>query len=81
MSINGIVSNILRYFHSPNRYTNFRTECIKLSYPTAGLCRIARELWWTNQELYPVDIIRLSFSMLMTLGVKNITVGGSSSET
>jgi hypothetical protein len=26
--------------------------------------RIARELWWTNQEFYPVDIIPSWLSML-----------------
>jgi hypothetical protein len=27
--------------------------------------RIARELWWTNEEYYPVDIIPPCFSMLI----------------
>jgi hypothetical protein len=30
--------------------------------------RIARELWWTNQEFCPVDIIPPWFSMLIRLG-------------
>jgi hypothetical protein len=31
-------------------------------YMTAG--RIVRELWWTNQKFYPVDIISPWFCML-----------------
>jgi hypothetical protein len=27
--------------------------------------RIFRELWWTNQEIFPADIITLWFSMLI----------------
>jgi hypothetical protein len=30
-----------------------------------AVCRIARGLWWTNQELSPVDIIPPRFSMLI----------------
>jgi hypothetical protein len=27
--------------------------------------RLAREIWWTNEEYYPVDIIPPCFSMLI----------------
>jgi hypothetical protein len=30
--------------------------------------RLARELWWTNQEFSPVDIIPPWFSMLIAPG-------------
>jgi hypothetical protein len=33
---------------------------------TAG--RIDRELWWTNEEFYSVDIIAPWFSMLISPG-------------
>jgi hypothetical protein len=48
---------------------------------TAG--RIARELGWTNQEIFPVDIIPPWSSMLIyiTWGMNNRPVGGRSSET
>jgi hypothetical protein len=44
--------------------------------------RIAREIWWTDQELSPVDIIPPWFSMLIYhLGINSRLVSGSSSET
>jgi hypothetical protein len=33
--------------------------------PDDSAARIARELWWKNQELSPVDIIPPRFSMLI----------------
>jgi hypothetical protein len=37
---------------------------------TAGT--IAKQLWWRNQEFYPVDIIPSLFSMLIyQVGMKN----------
>jgi hypothetical protein len=43
--------------------------------------RIAGELWWTNQEFFPVDIFPPLFSMLIChVGINN-RVGGCSSET
>jgi hypothetical protein len=33
--------------------------------------RIARELWWMNQEFSPLDIIPPWFSMLIYLGMNN----------
>jgi hypothetical protein len=39
------------------------------SYCSAG--RIARELWWTNQDISPANIIPPRFSMLIYhLGIK-----------
>jgi hypothetical protein len=48
---------------------------------TAG--RIVRELWWTNPEFHPVDVITPWFSMLIyiTWEMNNRAVGGCSSET
>jgi hypothetical protein len=47
---------------------------------TAG--RVARQLWWTNQDFSPVDIIPPQFSMLIYhLGMISRLVGGRSSET
>jgi len=48
---------------------------------TAG--RIARELWWTNQEFIYVDIIPPWFSMLIycvSWGMNNRAIGLRSSE-
>jgi hypothetical protein len=43
---------------------------------------IARELWWTNQEYYPVYIIPPWFSMLLYhQGMNSRPVGDHSSET
>jgi hypothetical protein len=43
--------------------------------------RIARELWWMNQEFSPVSIIPPWFSAhIYHLGVNNKPVGGCSSE-
>jgi hypothetical protein len=43
---------------------------------------IASKLSWTNQELFPVDIIQPWFSMFMYhMGMNNRPVGGRSSET
>jgi hypothetical protein len=42
---------------------------------------IARELWWTNQKFYTVDIIPLYLSMLIYyLGANNSPIGGRSAE-
>jgi hypothetical protein len=44
--------------------------------------RIARELLWTNQEFFLINIIPAWFSMfLYHLGMSNRPVGGRSSET
>jgi hypothetical protein len=45
-------------------------------------CGIAREIWWTNQEFFPVDIMPPWISMLIYhMGMNNRLVGGRSSET
>jgi hypothetical protein len=44
--------------------------------------RISRELWWTNEEFFSVDIIPPWLSMsIYHLGDEQYTVDGSSSET
>jgi hypothetical protein len=44
--------------------------------------RIARVLWWTNQEFSPVDIIPPWFSLLIYyLGMNSRPIGDHSSET
>jgi hypothetical protein len=44
--------------------------------------RISRDLWWKNQEINPVDITVLWFSILTyQMGMNNRPVGGLTAET
>jgi hypothetical protein len=44
---------------------SFSSPCHPLLLLDAFVGHIARELWWTNEEFSPVDIIASLFSMLI----------------
>jgi hypothetical protein len=69
-----------RFFTVPNSFPLPISPVLLLD-DFAG--RIARELWWMNQEFSPVDIISPWFAMLIyiTSQMNNMPVGGHSSET